>query len=47
MKCRNCIFMKPIGTNSLYICTNESSDNYMEYTGLLCEDECKNEEKEE
>lgn len=41
MKCRDCIFMEPIGSNSLYVCMNEDSENYMEYTGLSCEDECE------
>ena len=40
MVCRNCVYMESVGSNGLYICTNENSENYMEYTGLCCEDEC-------
>ena len=40
MVCRKCVYMESIGSNALYICTNENSENYMEYTGLCCEDEC-------
>ena len=40
MKCRDCIFMEYVG-DGLYICTNEDSQNFMEYTGICCEDECE------
>lgn len=26
--------------NGLYMCTNEKSMNYGEYTGICCEDDC-------
>ena len=40
MKCRDCIYMKPVGANGLYICDNYHSNNFGEYTGICCEDEC-------
>lgn len=46
MKCRDCVYMEPVGANSLYICTNENSGNFMEYTGICCEDECEDGEDE-
>lgn len=39
MKCRECTFMERI-EGELYQCTNHDSINYMEYTGVCCEDEC-------
>lgn len=41
MKCIDCIYMEQVGSNGLYICNNEDSENYMEYTGICCEDECE------
>ena len=31
--------------NGLFICTNENSENYMEYTGICCEDDCEDGEE--
>jgi len=45
MKCRECRFMESVGTHDLYICTNEESENFMEYTGICCEDECEDGEE--
>lgn len=36
--------MESVGLD-LYICTNEKSLNYMEYTGLCCDDECEDGER--
>lgn len=41
MVCRECVFMKPVGVNGLYICDNPDSDSFGEYTGVCCEDECE------
>lgn len=41
IKCRDCIFMEDYGTNNLYICKNPHSDNYGEFTGICCEDDCE------
>ncbi len=45
MKCRDCSYMKSVG-NDLYICQNENSDNFGEYTGVCCEDECEDGEED-
>ena len=45
MKCRDCKYMESVGTNSLYVCTNENSENFGEYTGICCEDECEDVEE--
>lgn len=46
MKCRDCKYLEPIGTNSLYVCKNKDSQNYGSYTGLCCEDDCEDGEEE-
>ena len=47
MKCREC---KWLYTNEsmdgLYICVNGKSDNFGEYTGICCEDDCNDGEKD-
>ena len=45
MVCRDCKFMELCGDTGLYICSNEQIQNYGEYTGLLCEDECEDGEE--
>ena len=41
MKCRDCKYMYTNETmGGLYICANGDSENFGEYTGLCCEDEC-------
>lgn len=41
-KCIDCIYMQSVGNSDfLYICANENSDNFGEYTGICCEDECE------
>ena len=45
MVCRECRFMQPIGDNGLYICANENSESFGEYTGICCEDECEDGEE--
>ncbi|MCM1326944.1 MAG: hypothetical protein NC094_09005 [Bacteroidales bacterium] len=45
MICINCKYMKEVG-NELYICANENSENFMEYTGICCEDECEDGEED-
>lgn len=45
MKCIDCGFMEEVGNSGLYICTNQNSPNFGEYTGLCCEDECKDGEE--
>ena len=39
MKCRECTFMSDF-EDGLCRCTNPDSIQYMEYTGVCCEDEC-------
>lgn len=42
MKCRDCRYMYTNETmDGLYICVNGDSENFGEYTGLCCEDECE------
>ena len=42
MKCRDCKWCYNNETmGELYICVNGTSGNFGEYTGLCCEDECK------
>lgn len=41
MVCRECIYCEEIDNSGLYICNNENSQNYREYTGLCCEDKCE------
>lgn len=45
MKCRDCKYMDEVGESGLYICTNEESQNFMEYTGICCEDDCEDGEE--
>ena len=46
MKCRNCKWMYSNETmGDLYICVNGNSENFGEYTGLCCEDECEDGEE--
>lgn len=45
MICRECKFMQEVGDSGLYICSNKDSDNFGEYTGLCCEDECEDGEE--
>lgn len=47
MKCRDCKYMYNNDTmNQLYICVNGYSENFGEYTGLLCEDDCEDGESD-
>lgn len=47
MKCRECKWCYTNETmNSLYICVNGNSENFGQYTGLLCEDDCPDGEKD-
>lgn len=46
MKCRDCKYLEDYGENGLYICNNSNSDNYKEFTGLCCEDDCEDGEEE-
>ena len=46
MKCIECRYMEPVGKNGLYICKNENSENFGEYTGICCEDECEDGEEQ-
>lgn len=42
MKCRDCKYMYTNETmGSLYVCVNMRADNFLEYTGLCCEDDCE------
>lgn len=42
MKCRDCKYMYSNETmDDLYICVNGKSENFGEYTGICCEDDCK------
>lgn len=45
MKCIECRYMEPVGKNGLCICKNENSENFGEYTGICCEDECEDGEE--
>lgn len=40
MVCRDCKYLKEVSDSGLYICTNADSQNFGEYTGLCCEDDC-------
>lgn len=48
MKCRDCKWCYTNETmgNDLYICVNGHSENFGEYTGLCCEDDCEDGEEE-
>ena len=42
MKCRDCRYMYSNETmNGLYICVNSNSENFGQYTGFCCEDDCE------
>ena len=42
MKCRECKWMYSNETmDDLYICVNGNSENFGEYTGICCEDDCE------
>lgn len=42
MKCRDCEYMYTNDTmDGLYICVNGKSENFGNYTGICCEDDCK------
>lgn len=42
MKCRDCkYFYTNESMTGLYICVNGDSENFGQYTGVCCEDECK------
>lgn len=42
MKCRDCKWCYSNETmGSLYICVNGESENFAEFTGLCCEDDCE------
>lgn len=46
MKCRDCKWMYTNETmDELYICVNGNCDNFGEYTGICCEDECEDGEE--
>lgn len=45
MRCIDCKHMEYVG-NDLYVCTNENSENWGEYTGICCEDDCEDGEEE-
>ena len=48
MKCRDCKWFYTNETmSSLYICVNGNCDNFGQYTGICCEDECEDCEKNE
>ena len=41
-KCRDCEYLYTNETmDGLYICANANSENFREFTGLCCEDNCK------
>lgn len=46
MICRNCKYMEQIKNSGLYICANENSANFGQYTGICCEDECQDGEED-
>lgn len=47
MKCRDCKWMYTNETmDGLYVCVNGKSDNFMQFTGICCEDECEDGEEE-
>lgn len=39
--------MESVGKNDLYTCANQDSQNFGEYTGILCEDECEDGKSDE
>ena len=42
MKCRDCKWCYNNETmGELYICVNGNSENFREFTGLCCEDDCE------
>lgn len=41
MKCRECMWMIEVFGTDLYVCANPKSDNFGNYTGVCCEDDCK------
>lgn len=46
MKCRDCKYMYQNETmDGLYICVNYNSENFREYTGICCENECEDGEE--
>lgn len=47
MVCRECKYMEMVDDNGLFVCKNEKSGNFMEYTGVCCEDDCEDGEEEE
>lgn len=47
MVCRDCAYMKEVeDAPGLYRCGNTKSDRWNEWTGLCCEDECPDGERE-
>ena len=47
MVCRNCKYMYTNETmKGLYICVNGNAENFTEFTGICCEDECEYGESE-
>ena len=47
MKCRDCHWCYNNETmGELYICVNFNSENFGNYTGICCEDECDDGEEE-
>lgn len=41
MKCIDCRYMQSVDDTELYVCMNKNSENFGEYTGICCEDECE------
>ena len=47
MKCRDCKYCYSNNTmHDLYICVNGNAENFGQFTGLLCEDDCPDGEEE-
>ena len=48
MMCRDCKWCYNNETmGELFICVNGTSENFGEYTGLCCEDDCEDGEEDE
>lgn len=47
IKCRDCKYCYTNDSmDGLYICVNGHSENFGEYTGLCCEDDCEDGEED-
>lgn len=40
MLCRDCKYMQEVGDSGLHKCVTAASQNFEEYTGFCCEDDC-------